>query len=83
MKISEVQRAKIERAHFFHAGGGLPYQTCRFCKTGAGTSPVNHDKTCWWQQNGYGKCFGLFKYEVRHYICDSCRDRALAVAVQS
>lgn len=36
---------------------GLTYQACRFCKRGGNNSDLR----------------GLWKYGVRHYICEDCR----------
>ena len=40
-------------------------------------------QTCRFCRRGIGIVSGLWKYGVRHYICDDCRVTALAKAIPS
>jgi len=47
------------RSRRVHFFRGMTYQSCRFCHVWASNAP-----------NG-----GLWKYGIRHWICDTCFDR--------
>ena len=72
---------RVRDAHFQHlagvGGSGLTYQSCRFCGNTAETNADNHDDKCWFSQNRGETCRGLWKYNVRHYICSACRRSVL------
>ena len=53
--------------HSFNATD-FSYQSCRFCKRAI--SPTPHP-------SGVA---GLWKYSVRHYACDECRDKIITEA---
>ena len=50
---------------------GLSYQSCRFCHKGIGDARLV-------RIGGGGWSRGLFKYAVRHYICDECREKGMS-----
>ena len=74
--------AKVATAHFFHhtpySGGGLTYQSCRFCKAANYEKEEReHVANCWFIKNTGEVCRGLWRYSVRHYICSECRKSVL------
>lgn len=72
---------KVQRAHFQHFSGngsGLTYQSCRFCGEACHQSEDrDHGANCWFIKNTGAVCRGLWKYNVRHYLCSDCRKDVL------
>lgn len=70
--------AKVKAAHFCHSfglggGSGLTYQSCRFCGEACFINEDREHGTCPIPQHTGDWCRGLWKYNVRHYICSDCR----------
>jgi hypothetical protein len=76
---NRVLMEKVQRAHFHHSYGlggdsGLTYQSCRFCGTAGFENEDPHgDPACPIPKLTGRPCRGLWKYAVRHYVCDACR----------
>lgn len=72
---------KVRAAHFLHymqgRDYGLTYQSCRFCGEACFRNKDREHGDCPIRQRTYEDCRGLWKYNVRHYICSECRKDVL------